>query len=114
VHNVTRSKVGRPEVGILPSAGGAFACSGFYRLAVFLAGAASSAHANDVYRYVDAQGGVHYTDTWVPGATLIKVDHRSRRLPQARAYHTDSAGKGPRRRAIAPPLTSPRRLMNAP
>jgi hypothetical protein len=34
-----------------------------------------AAHAADVYRYVDAQGGVHYTDTWVPGSTLIKVDH---------------------------------------
>jgi hypothetical protein len=44
-------------------------------LALFLTGAAVAAHAADVYRYVDAQGGVHYTDTWVPGSTLIKVDH---------------------------------------
>jgi hypothetical protein len=43
-------------------------------LALFLTGAAA-ANAADVYRYVDAQGGVHYTDTWVPGSTLIKVDH---------------------------------------
>jgi len=44
-------------------------------LALFLTGAAVAASAADVYRYVDAQGGVHYTDTWVPGSTLIKVDH---------------------------------------
>jgi hypothetical protein len=44
-------------------------------LALFLTGAAAAANAADVYRYVDAQGGVHYTDTWVPGSTLIKVDH---------------------------------------
>jgi len=40
-----------------------------------LTGAAAIGHAADVYRFVDAQGGVHYTDTWVPGSTLIKVDH---------------------------------------
>jgi len=45
-------------------------------LVLFLTGAAVAAHAADVYRYVDAQGGVHYTDTWVPGSTLIKVDHQ--------------------------------------
>ena len=45
-------------------------------LALFLMGAAAAVPAADVYRYVDAQGGIHYTDTWVPGSTLIKVDHR--------------------------------------
>jgi opacity protein-like surface antigen len=44
-------------------------------LALFLTGAALAAHAADVYRYVDAQGGVHYTDTWVPGSTVIHVNH---------------------------------------
>jgi len=44
-------------------------------LALVLTAAAAVSHAADVYRYVDAQGGVHYTDTWVPGSTLIKVDH---------------------------------------
>jgi hypothetical protein len=44
-------------------------------IALVLTGAAAITHAADVYRYVDAQGGVHYTDTWVPGSTLIKVDH---------------------------------------
>jgi hypothetical protein len=45
-------------------------------IALVLTLAAIAAHAADVYRWVDAQGGVHYTDTWVPGSTLIKVDHR--------------------------------------
>jgi hypothetical protein len=44
-------------------------------IALVLTAATSVSHAADVYRYVDAQGGVHYTDTWVPGSTLIKVDH---------------------------------------
>jgi hypothetical protein len=45
-------------------------------LALLLSGAALAAPAADVYRFVDAQGGIHYTDTWVPGSTLIKMDHR--------------------------------------
>ena len=32
-----------------------------------------SAHA-DVYKSVDAQGQVHYSDVWSPGAELIKSD----------------------------------------
>jgi len=44
-------------------------------ITLVLTGAAALTHAADVYRYVDAQGGVHYSDTWVPGSTLIKVDH---------------------------------------
>jgi hypothetical protein len=44
-------------------------------IALVLTGAAATSQASDVYRYVDAQGGVHYSDTWVPGSTLIKVDH---------------------------------------
>jgi hypothetical protein len=44
-------------------------------LAIFLTGAALATQAADVYRYVDPQGGVHYTDTWVPGSTVIHVNH---------------------------------------
>jgi hypothetical protein len=44
-------------------------------LAVLVAGASAAAYGGDVYRYVDANGGVHYSDTWVPGATLIHVEH---------------------------------------
>jgi hypothetical protein len=57
-------------------------------LALFLTGAAVAAHAADVYRYVDAQGGVHYTDTWVPGSTLIKVDHQPKASEAAVPAHT--------------------------
>jgi hypothetical protein len=38
-----------------------------------LAMVAITAHA-DVYKSVDAQGQVRYSDTWSPGATLIKTD----------------------------------------
>jgi hypothetical protein len=49
-------------------------------IAVALAGAASAAHA-DVYRWIDAQGRVQYSDRWVPGSTLIKTS--SPRNPSA-------------------------------
>jgi Domain of unknown function (DUF4124) len=49
--------------------------------ALVLMGASALAQA-DVYRWVDAQGEVHYSDRWVPGSTLIKVD-RSRATPEA-------------------------------
>ena len=39
-----------------------------------LAVLAAAAHA-DVYKVVDAQGHVEYTDRWVPGAERIKSDH---------------------------------------
>lgn len=51
--------------------------------ALVLLGASALAQA-DVYRWVDAQGEVHYTDRWVPGSVLIKVD-RSRATPEAAA-----------------------------
>jgi hypothetical protein len=43
----------------------------------------AAAHA-DVYRWVDAQGGVHYSDRWVPGSTLVKVD-KSKSDPESMA-----------------------------
>jgi hypothetical protein len=51
--------------------------------ALVLLGASALAHA-DVYRWVDARGEVHYSDRWVPGSVLIKVE-RSRATPQAAA-----------------------------
>jgi hypothetical protein len=57
-------------------------------VALFLTGAAAAANAADVYRFVDAQGGVHYTDTWVPGSTLIKVDHNPKAAAAASPAHT--------------------------
>ena len=38
-----------------------------------LLGLLVAAHA-DIYRRVDAQGRVQYSDRWVPGAELVKVD----------------------------------------
>ncbi|HEY1898537.1 MAG TPA: DUF4124 domain-containing protein [Steroidobacteraceae bacterium] len=44
-----------------------------------LAAVVTTAHA-DVYKTVDGQGQVHYSDQWTPGAQLIKGDH-SRAAP---------------------------------
>jgi hypothetical protein len=44
-----------------------------------LAAVVTAAHA-DVYKSVDAQGQVHYSDQWSPGAELIKGD-RSHAAP---------------------------------
>ncbi len=52
------------------------------RISIALAALATvviTAHA-DVYKSVDAQGQVRYSDQWTPGATLIKGD-RSRSVP---------------------------------
>jgi hypothetical protein len=57
-------------------------------LAIFLTGAALATHAADVYRYVDAQGGVHYTDTWVPGSTVIHVTHMQKAAEAATPVHS--------------------------
>jgi hypothetical protein len=48
-------------------------------LAALAATVLSTAQA-DVYKSVDAQGQVHYSDQWSPGAELIKGD-RSRATP---------------------------------
>ncbi len=40
---------------------------------LILAGAAGAASA-DIYRWTDEQGRVQYSDRWVPGSQLIKVD----------------------------------------
>lgn len=53
-------------------------------LVAALAGVQSVAQA-DVYRWVDAQGRVQYSDKWVPGSELVKVDKAARQNPQATA-----------------------------
>jgi hypothetical protein len=50
-------------------------------LAAVLLGLQATALA-DVYRRVDAQGHVQYSDRWVPGSELVKVD---RNKPNAEA-----------------------------
>jgi hypothetical protein len=42
-------------------------------IATTLLGLANAAHA-DVYRWVDANGTVQYSDRWVPGSVLVKTD----------------------------------------
>lgn len=43
---------------------------------IFAAGlAASGARAEDIWKWVDSQGQVQYSDHWTPGAVLIKSDH---------------------------------------
>ena len=39
-----------------------------------LLGAAGTARADVVYQWTDAQGQVHYTDQWVPGAKIIRTE----------------------------------------
>jgi hypothetical protein len=41
-----------------------------------LMGALSTAHA-DVWRYVDSEGRVQYSDRWVPGSELVKTTRNS-------------------------------------
>jgi hypothetical protein len=50
----------------------------------FVFAAATTAHA-DVYRFVDAQGRIQYTDRWVPGSELIKSGDHSRPNAEAAA-----------------------------
>ena len=49
---------------------------GLLACGVLLAGlAASSARAEDIWKWVDPQGHVQYSDHWTPGAVLIKGEH---------------------------------------
>ncbi|MEJ0037154.1 MAG: DUF4124 domain-containing protein [Gammaproteobacteria bacterium] len=41
-----------------------------------LFGLASVAQA-DVWRWTDPNGTIHYSDSWVPGSTLVKTDSRA-------------------------------------
>jgi hypothetical protein len=51
--------------------------------------AAATAAQADVYRTVDAEGHVEYTDRWVPGAELVKTDHPSGRESSSRASNEE-------------------------
>ena len=55
-------------------------------LLLAIALAATTAPAGDLYRWVDAEGGVHYTDSPPPGAKVEKIGIRSQATdPAARA-----------------------------
>src|SRR5882724_929727 len=58
----------------LPEAGGVMRWTAMIS-ALVLTGLASVSYA-DVYRSVDPDGRVHYSDRWVPGSELIHVDKR--------------------------------------
>ncbi len=58
-----------------------------------LATVAITAHA-DVYKSVDAQGQVRYSDTWSPGATLIKTDRSRGTLSPAETPPPPAASDG--------------------
>lgn len=45
-------------------------------IAAALLGLASAAHA-DVWRWTDPNGTIHYSDSWVPGSTLVKTDSKN-------------------------------------
>ena len=45
-------------------------------IAAVLLGLASVAQA-DVWRWTDASGTIHYSDSWVPGSVLVKTDTRT-------------------------------------
>jgi hypothetical protein len=47
-----------------------------------LLGLASVAQA-DVWRWTDPNGTIHYSDSWVPGSTLVKTESRSTYDPAA-------------------------------
>jgi hypothetical protein len=55
-----------------------------FTLTLIAIASAAVAYA-DVYKTVDAQGQVHYSDQWSPGAELIKGDHEHLNLDNAPA-----------------------------
>ena len=62
--------------------------------ALILAGACTLARA-DVFRWVDADGIVHYSDEWVPGSVVIKttVKPRPETAPAPSGLSTARAGE---------------------
>jgi hypothetical protein len=73
--------------------------------AIVLAAGSTLAQA-DVYRRVDDQGRVIYTDRWVPGAVLIRTEHRTSTAtpaPAATNRAASAANPSPAPRAGADP-----------
>lgn len=60
--------------------------------ATVLAALAATAEA-DVYRVVDAQGHVQYTDRWVPGSERVKVDKNHPTPDAIAARHASEQSK---------------------
>jgi len=66
-----------------------------FRILIFtslMLGVQIAAHA-DVYRWVDTQGHVQYSDRWVPGSELVKVDKNKPNAEAATVRQTAAQGK---------------------
>lgn len=61
-----------------------------------LLAAVSIARADVVYEWTDAQGEVHYTDQWVPGAKLVRTEssHGSTSQGAMQGIEKESAAAG--------------------
>jgi len=67
-------------------------------IALFALAGVSAAHA-DVYRWVDSNGVVQYSDRWVPGSVLVKQD---KNRPAASAAPAPTATASPASPAATP------------
>ena len=72
---------------------------------VLFAGAASVANANDVFRWVDEHGSVHYSDQWVPGSEVIKSTHPHPPASSAVAADTNHRTEAPKPSSSAAPAS---------
>ncbi len=59
-----------------------------------LLGLASVAQA-DVWRWTDPNGTIHYSDSWVPGSTLVKTDSRANYSAPSSAPAASAPSSGP-------------------
>jgi hypothetical protein len=59
-----------------------------------LLGLASVAQA-DVWRWTDPNGTIHYSDSWVPGSTLVKTDARNNYSAPASAPAASTPSSSP-------------------
>jgi hypothetical protein len=59
-----------------------------------LLGLASVAQA-DVWRWTDPNGTIHYSDSWVPGSTLVKTESRGSYSPSGPAAASTPGTKAP-------------------
>ena len=86
-------------------------------LCVTALAAAAAAHA-DVYKSVDADGQVRYSDVWTPGATLLKglslkngeltASSDSKSAPSATDDHTPDPSKLAAQKAVAQDVAATR------
>jgi hypothetical protein len=73
-------------------------------LGLLASGGSAVAQTTTTYRWVDAQGVVHYSDTPHPGAQVIQ-------LPSAQTYRAPPPPSAASKAAPAPVIRSRRRLL---